>query len=52
MLRSEINAAIERAKSVFLANGFHLPTFAFWTPEEWAQLMYKHLDHHLRQFGV
>jgi hypothetical protein len=22
------------------------------TPEEWAQLMYKHLDHHLRQFGV
>jgi Protein of unknown function (DUF1569) len=22
------------------------------TPEEWAQLTYKHLDHHLRQFGV
>ena len=22
------------------------------TPEEWAILMYKHLDHHLRQFGV
>jgi hypothetical protein len=22
------------------------------TPEEWAALMYKHLDHHLRQFGV
>jgi len=22
------------------------------TPQEWAQLMYKHLDHHLRQFGV
>ena len=21
-------------------------------PEEWANLMYKHLDHHLRQFGV
>lgn len=21
------------------------------TPEEWARLMYKHLDHHLRQFG-
>ena len=21
-------------------------------PEEWAVLMYKHLDHHLRQFGV
>ena len=22
------------------------------TPEEWAVLMYKHLDHHLRQFGA
>jgi hypothetical protein len=22
------------------------------TPEEWAVLMYKHVDHHLRQFGV
>ncbi len=22
------------------------------TPEEWSELMYKHLDHHLRQFGV
>jgi hypothetical protein len=22
------------------------------TPEEWAVLVYKHLDHHLRQFGV
>jgi hypothetical protein len=21
-------------------------------PGEWAELMYKHLDHHLRQFGV
>ena len=22
------------------------------TPNEWSSLMYKHLDHHLRQFGV
>ncbi len=22
------------------------------TPEEWAQLMYKHVDHHLRQFAA
>jgi hypothetical protein len=22
------------------------------TPKEWAELMYKHLDHHLRQFGA
>jgi hypothetical protein len=26
--------------------------FAKLTPEEWAILTYKHLDHHLRQFGV
>jgi hypothetical protein len=26
--------------------------FGSLTPEEWAQLMYKHVDHHLRQFGV
>jgi D-lyxose ketol-isomerase len=35
MLRSDINAAIERAKSTFRENGFHLPPFAFWTPEDW-----------------
>jgi len=26
--------------------------FGLLTPDEWAILMYKHLDHHLRQFGV
>jgi len=26
--------------------------FGALTPEEWATLMYKHIDHHLRQFGV
>jgi hypothetical protein len=26
--------------------------FGRMTPEEWAVLMYKHVDHHLRQFGV
>lgn len=28
------------------------PFFGTLTPEEWAILMYKHLDHHFRQFGV
>jgi hypothetical protein len=28
------------------------PFFGRLTPEEWAILMYKHLDHHLRQFGA
>ena len=26
--------------------------FGKMTPDEWAVLMYKHVDHHLRQFGV
>ncbi len=28
------------------------PFFGTMTPEQWAILMYKHLDHHLRQFGA
>lgn len=28
------------------------PFFGRLTPEEWSVLMYKHLDHHLRQFGA
>ena len=28
------------------------PFFGAMTPDEWGVLMYKHLDHHLRQFGV
>jgi hypothetical protein len=28
------------------------PFFGRLTPQEWAVLMYKHLDHHLRQFSV
>ena len=28
------------------------PFFGTLTPDEWAILMYKHLDHHLRQFGA
>jgi hypothetical protein len=27
------------------------PFFGSLTPQQWAVLMYKHLDHHLRQFG-
>ncbi|MBT8186732.1 MAG: DUF1569 domain-containing protein [Croceitalea sp.] len=28
------------------------PSFGSFTPEQWGQMQYKHLDHHLRQFGV
>ncbi|MEO6720732.1 MAG: DUF1569 domain-containing protein [Ferruginibacter sp.] len=28
------------------------PFFGSFTPEQWGQSMYKHLDHHLQQFGA
>jgi len=28
------------------------PMFGEFTKEQWGQMQYKHLDHHLRQFGV
>jgi hypothetical protein len=28
------------------------PFFGTFTPEQWGKSMFKHLDHHLRQFGV
>lgn len=28
------------------------PVFGEFTKEQWGQMEYKHLDHHLRQFGV
>lgn len=28
------------------------PTFGKFTREQWGQMEYKHIDHHLRQFGV
>jgi hypothetical protein len=36
MRRSEINAHIEQAKDFCRANGFHLPPFAYWSPDQWA----------------
>ncbi|HAO46374.1 MAG TPA: DUF1569 domain-containing protein [Ferruginibacter sp.] len=31
---------------------FPHPLFGSYTSDQWGQAMYKHLDHHLRQFGV
>jgi D-lyxose ketol-isomerase len=35
MKRSRINKAIRRMEEVVKANGFSLPPFCLWTPEEW-----------------
>ena len=37
MKRSEINAIIRSADEFILAQGFHLPPFAYWRPEQWAE---------------
>nr|WP_297785079.1 DUF1569 domain-containing protein [uncultured Allomuricauda sp.] len=52
----------EREVLIGLINDFHQekdkkewdphPVFGTFTPEQWGQMQYKHLDHHLRQFNV
>ena len=46
--------SIDRFAAGGPANCSKHPHFFFGplTPVEWASLMYQHLDHHLRQFGV
>ena len=52
--RSVLIAAIDRFASQGAAccTGNRHPFFGPLKPEQWAILMYKHVDHHLRQFGV
>jgi len=49
-LRSLIDRFVSGGPSVCTTHPH--PFFGRLTPGEWAVLMYKHLDHHLRQFGV
>jgi uncharacterized protein DUF1569 len=52
--RARLNGLIDRLV-VAGPTGFTSYPHAFFgalTPEQWGILMYKHLDHHLRQFGV
>lgn len=52
--RSRLIAAIESfaAQGPVGCSRHPHPFFGPLTPEQWAILMYKHIDHHLRQFGV
>ena len=49
-LRESIDGFVARGPAICTKQ----PHFFFGplTPQEWAALMYQHLDHHLRQFGV
>lgn len=54
--------APEKSKLEALVNEFHSkkeqkvwdphPAFGSFTYDQWGKMQYKHLDHHLRQFGV
>jgi D-lyxose ketol-isomerase len=37
MRRSEINGIMREAEKFFRGQGFYLPPFAYWTPEDWAK---------------
>lgn len=52
--RSRLIAAIDSFASQGAAccSRYPHPFFGPLNPEQWAILMYKHVDHHLRQFGV
>ena len=52
--RAQLIAAIDRfsGEGAACCSQHPHPFFGALKPEQWAILMYKHLDHHLRQFGV
>jgi hypothetical protein len=52
--RSRLIATIDSFSSQGAAccTNYPHPFFGPLKPEQWAILMYKHIDHHLRQFGV
>jgi hypothetical protein len=54
MERERLSAMIDRFVSAGAKGCTDHPHsfFGHLTPQEWAILTYKHLDHHLRQFGV
>ena len=49
-LKDAVALIPERGESFF--EGLEHPLFGRLSAREWSNLLYKHLDHHLRQFGV
>ncbi|MFK7750180.1 MAG: DUF1569 domain-containing protein [Kordia sp.] len=62
IVRDEKDVAAEKAKLTELVTAFHghkdatewpsHPMFGNFTPEQWGKMQYKHLHHHLSQFGA
>lgn len=62
-IKDERDFETEKKGLLELVNKFHTvgptgagkyphPVFGKFTPEQWGKAMWKHLDHHMRQFGV
>lgn len=58
MQRSQINAVLRQADAFIRSHGFHLPPFAYWTPDEWrakgpevAEIVRKRLGWDITDFG-
>jgi hypothetical protein len=60
---ADLHLEEQRSKAISTIRSFHEggpgkctthphPFFGHFTPEQWAIFQWKHLDHHLRQFGV
>ncbi|OIQ21555.1 DUF1569 domain-containing protein [Lacinutrix sp. MedPE-SW] len=54
--KTEKKALVELVKELYTQKGKESwephPVFGYYTNEQWAKMQYKHLDHHLKQFGV
>jgi len=50
-LKGYLDRVVARGKAAESVWGIH-PKFGKLTREEWGKLLARHLDHHLRQFGV
>ncbi|MFZ4057008.1 MAG: DUF1569 domain-containing protein [Ferruginibacter sp.] len=62
IIKEERDFEVEKAKFLSLAKAFYdagpngitkypHPFFGTFTPDQWAKSMYKHIDHHLKQFS-
>jgi hypothetical protein len=48
-LREQLNGLVERGAEALAPSH---PAFGTMSPKQWGVLVYRHMDHHLRQFGV
>jgi len=49
--KQSVIAMVNNFKQENIKNEIH-PFFGKMTSQQWSKAMYKHIDHHLQQFGV